>query len=107
VRDIGNVRDGFPPQTNIVRVDGQRASLMSIQKTGNASTLDIISNVRAQLPMIKAQLPPVRETRRISDQSVFVRSAISGVVRESIISACLTAVMILIFLGNWRSTIII
>ena len=107
VHDVANVRDGFPPQTNIVRVDGQRAALMSIQKTGNASTLDIISNVRAQLPMIKAQLPPVLEIRPISDQSVFVRSAISGVVREAIIAACLTAVMILIFLGNWRSTIII
>ena len=107
IRDIGNVRDGFPPQTNIVRVDGQRASLMSIQKTGNASTLDIISDVRAQLPMIKAQLPPALQIRPISDQSVFVRSAISGVVREAVIAACLTAAMILIFLGNWRSTVII
>jgi CzcA family heavy metal efflux pump len=107
VRDIGNVRDGFPPQTNIVRVDGQRASLMSIQKTGNASTLDIISAVRAQLPQIKAQLPPALQIRPIADQSIFVRSAISGVVREAVIAACLTAIMILIFLGNWRSTIII
>ena len=107
VRDIGNVRDGFPPQTNIVRVDGQRASLMSIQKTGNASTLDIISAVRAQLPQIKAQLPPALQIQPIADQSIFVRSAISGVVREAVIAACLTAIMILIFLGNWRSTIII
>jgi CzcA family heavy metal efflux pump len=107
VRDIGNVRDGFPPQTNIVRVDGQRASLMSIQKTGNASTLDIISNVRAQLPQIKAQLPPALQIDPISDQSIFVRSAIKGVVREAVIAACLTAAMILIFLGNWRSTVII
>jgi CzcA family heavy metal efflux pump len=107
VRDVGNVRDGFPPQTNIVRVDGQRASLMSIQKTGNASTLDIISAVRAQLPLIKAQLPPVLQIQPLADQSVFVRSAISGVVREAVIAACLTAAMILIFLGNWRSTIII
>jgi CzcA family heavy metal efflux pump len=107
VRDIGNVRDGFPPQTNIVRVDGQRASLMSIQKTGNASTLDIISAVRAQLPQIKAQLPPALQIRPIADQSIFVRSAISGVIREAVIAACLTAIMILIFLGNWRSTIII
>ena len=108
VRDIGNVRDGFPPQTNIVRVDGQRAALMTIQKTGNASTLDIISAVRAQLPQIKR-----RNCRRhfrfnpIADQSIFVRSAISGVVREAVIAACLTATMILIFLGNWRSTLII
>jgi multidrug efflux pump subunit AcrB len=107
VRDVGNVRDGFPPQTNIVRVDGQRASLITIQKTGNASTLDIIGNVRAQLPLIAAQLPPALRIKAISDQSIFVRSAISGVVREALIAACLTAAMILIFLGSWRSTIII
>jgi CzcA family heavy metal efflux pump len=107
VRDIGNVRDGFPPQTNIVRVDGQRASLLTIQKTGNSSTLDIIANVRAQLPMIAAQLPTALQIKPISDQSLFVRSAISGVVREAIIAACLTAAMILIFLGSWRSTVII
>jgi len=107
VHDIGNVRDGFPPQTNIVRVDGQRSSLLSIQKTGNASTLDIIANVRAQLPSILSQLPPALHITPIADQSVFVRSAINGVVREAIIAACLTAVMILIFLGSWRSTLII
>ncbi|MBB5343856.1 efflux RND transporter permease subunit [Tunturibacter empetritectus] len=107
LRDIGNVRDGFPPQTNIVRVDGQRASLMTIQKTGNASTLNIISDVRAQLPLIAAQLPPALKMQPIADQSVFVRGAISGVVREALIAACLTAAMILIFLGSWRSTIII
>jgi CzcA family heavy metal efflux pump len=107
VRDIGNVRDGFPPQTNIVRVDGQRASLLTIQKTGKSSTLDIIANVRAELPMIAAQLPPALQIKPISDQSIFVRGAISGVVREALIAACLTAAMILIFLGSWRSTIII
>jgi CzcA family heavy metal efflux pump len=107
IRDVGNVRDGFPPQTNIVRVDGQRASLMTIQKTGNASTLQIISNVRAQLPLIAAQLPPALKIQPIADQSVFVRGAISGVVREALIAACLTAAMILLFLGSWRSTIII
>jgi multidrug efflux pump subunit AcrB len=107
IRDIGNVRDGFPPQTNIVRVDGQRSSLLSIQKTGNSSTLDIIANVRAQLPSILAQLPPAMRITPIADQSIFVRAAISGVVREAIIAACLTAAMILIFLGSWRSTIII
>jgi multidrug efflux pump subunit AcrB len=107
IRDIGNVRDGFPPQTNIVRVDGQRAALMSIQKTGNSSTLNIISDVRAQLPLIAAQLPPALKIQPIADQSVFVRGAISGVVREALIAACLTAAMILIFLGSWRSTIII
>jgi multidrug efflux pump subunit AcrB len=107
MRDVGNVRDGFPPQTNIVRVDGQRAALTTVLKTGNASTLDIISNVRAQLPGIAAQLPSTLKIDPISDQSVFVRAAISGVVREALIAACLTAAMILIFLGSWRSTIII
>ena len=107
IRDIGNVRDGFPPQTNIVRVDGQRSSLLSVQKTGNSSTLDIIANVRAQLPSILAQLPPALRITPIADQSIFVRAAISGVVREAIIAACLTAAMILIFLGSWRSTLII
>ncbi len=107
IHDVGNARDGFPPQTNIVRVDGQRAALMSIQKTGGASTLDIISAVRARLPLIESQLPPALQVKPISDQSVFVRSAISGVVREAVIAACLTAMMILIFLGSWRSTLII
>ena len=107
IHDIGNVRDGFPPQTNIVRVDGQRASLLSVQKTGKSSTLDIIANVRKQLPLILAQLPPALHINPIADQSVFVRAAISGVVREAIIAACLTAAMILIFLGSWRSTLII
>ena len=107
IHDIGNVRDGFPPQTNIVRVDGQRSSLLSIQKTGKSSTLDIIANVRAQLPSILNQLPPALKISPIADQSVFVRAAISGVVREAIIAACLTAAMILIFLGSWRSTLII
>jgi CzcA family heavy metal efflux pump len=107
IHDIGNVRDGFPPQTNIVRVDGQRASLMTIQKTGNASTLDIIKNVRNMLPVISSQLPSALHITPIADQSVFVRGAISGVVREALIAACLTAAMILIFLGSWRSTLII
>jgi len=107
VHDVGNVRDGFPPQTNIVRVDGQRASLLTIQKTGSASTLNIISNVKADLPHILDQLPPELRIKPISDQSIFVKAAIQGVVREAIIAACLTATMILIFLGNWRSTVII
>ncbi|HEY8998111.1 MAG TPA: efflux RND transporter permease subunit, partial [Edaphobacter sp.] len=94
-------------QTNIVRVDGQRATLMSIQKIGKSSTLDIISNVRNALPAILAQLPPQLKVKPIADQSIFVRGAIDGVVREALIAAALTAVMILIFLGSWRSTIII
>jgi len=107
VHDIGNVRDGFPPQTNIVRVDGQRASLLTINKTGNFSTLDIIAKVREQLPQISAQLPQSLRIAPIADQSVFVKGAVTGVVREALIAACLTAAMILVFLGSWRSTLII
>jgi multidrug efflux pump subunit AcrB len=107
IRDVGNVRDGYPPQTNIVRVDGQRAALLTIQKTGSASTLDIISNVKAKMPIIRAQAPPALQIQPTSDQSIFVTAAIGGVVREAVIAACLTAVMILVFLGSWRSTLII
>ena len=107
VRDVAYVRDGFPPQTNIVRVDGKRSALMSIQKNGNASTLDIISGIKALLPQILAGLPPALEVKPLSDQSVFVKVSIDGVVREGIIAACLTGFMILVFLGSWRSTLII
>ena len=107
VRDVAHVRDGNPPQTNIVRVDGKRAILMSILKVGSASTLDIIAGIRSKLESIKGQLPPQLQINALSDQSIFVRSAISGVVREAIVAACLTATMILIFLGSWRSTVII
>jgi multidrug efflux pump subunit AcrB len=107
VRDVAHVRDGSPPQTNIVRVDGSRAILMSIMKIGSASTLDIISGVRAKLESIKGQLPPQLQINTLSDQSIFVRGAINGVVSEAVIAACLTAIMILVFLGSWRSTVII
>ena len=107
IRDVAHVRDGFPPQTNIVRVDGQRAALMTAMKTGNSSTLDIISQIKAELPVIKKGLPPHLETHYLNDQSIFVRAAIKGVVREALIAALLTAAMILLFLGSWRSTIII
>ncbi len=107
IRDVAHVRDGNPPQTNIVRVNGQRAALLSIQKTGNASTLDIISRVKQALPLIAAGLPRSLEMRPLADQSLFVRAAIRGVVNEAIIAACLTGAMILIFLGSWRSTLII
>jgi multidrug efflux pump subunit AcrB len=107
IRDVAHVRDGFPPQTNIVRVDGQRASLLSVIKTGDASTLDIVKGIRDELDVIRPQLPPALKITPLADQSVFVRSAIDGVVREAIVAACLTAVMILIFLGSWRSTVII
>lgn len=107
IHDVAHVRDGFPPQTNIVRVDGRRAVLMNVLKTGSASTLDIIKDVRDKLNYIRGELPPNLRINAVSDQSIFVRASISGVVREAIIAACLTAVMILIFLGSWRSTLII
>jgi multidrug efflux pump subunit AcrB len=107
IHDVAHVRDGSPPQTNIVRVDGRRAILMNIMKTGSASTLDIIDGVRSKIDGIRGQLPPELKISALSDQSIFVRGAISGVVREAIIAACLTGVMILVFLGSWRSTLII
>ena len=107
VHDVAHVRDGSPPQTNIVRVDGRRAALMSIMKTGSSSTLDIINGVRQKVDYVKNQLPPQLKIVALTDQSIFVRGAIDGVVREAIIAACLTAIMILVFLGSWRSTIII
>ncbi|MGA7654052.1 MAG: efflux RND transporter permease subunit [Terracidiphilus sp.] len=107
IHDVAHVRDGNPPQTNIVRVDGRRAVLVNIMKTGNASTLDIIREVRAKLAYVKGELPPTLTIKPVSDQSFFVRGAVDGVVREAIIAACLTALMILVFLGSWRSTLII
>ncbi|MFZ0881923.1 MAG: efflux RND transporter permease subunit [Candidatus Acidiferrales bacterium] len=107
IHDVANVRDGFPPQTNIVRVNGQRSSLMVVLKAGDASTLDIISGVKALLPTIAAGLPPALRITPLSDQSIFVKASIVGVVREAIIAACLTGFMILVFLGSWRSTLII
>ena len=108
IRDVAHVRDGFPPQTNIVRVDGQRASLLSVIKTGDASTLDIVRGHprKAAGRSSRSFLRQLKITP-LADQSVFVRAAIDGVVREAIIAACLTAVMILLFLGSWRSTVII
>ncbi|HUA63714.1 MAG TPA: efflux RND transporter permease subunit [Verrucomicrobiae bacterium] len=107
LHDLGSVRNGFAPQSNIVRQDGRRGALLIVYKSGNASTLDIVSGVRKLLPVIKAALPKDLKITPLADQSIFVRAAISGVVREAIIAACLTAVMILLFLGSWRSTLII
>jgi multidrug efflux pump subunit AcrB len=107
IHDVAHVRDGFPPQTNIVRVNGQRAALMTAMKTGNSSTLDIISRIKEELPVIQKGLPPQLQIHYLNDQSIFVRAAIMGVVREALIAALLTAAMILLFLGSWRSTIII
>ncbi len=107
MKDVAWVRDGFPPQTNIVRVNGQRSVLLTIQKAGDASTLNVISGIKSLLPMIATTVPPQLKIEPLADQSIFVKGAISGVVREALIAACLTAVMILVFLGNWRSTLII
>jgi multidrug efflux pump subunit AcrB len=105
--EVAHVRDGFSPQTNIVRQDGQRGVLVSIIKNGGASTLDIVSSLLAQLPIVEQILPKDLKVTPLFDQSSFVRAAISGVVREALIAACLTAALILLFLGNWRSTCII
>jgi multidrug efflux pump subunit AcrB len=107
IKDVAWVRDGFPPQTNIVKVNGQRSVLLTIQKAGDASTLNVISGIKALLPQIRATVPTQLQISPLADQSIFVRGAISGVVRETLIAACLTAFMILTFLGSWRSTIII
>jgi multidrug efflux pump subunit AcrB len=107
VHDVAHVRDGFGPQTNIVRRDGQRGALVTVLKTGTASTLDIVQQVKDMIPRIAATLPPELKIDIVQDQSLFVRAAVNGVVREAIIAAGLTAVMILLFLGSWRSTLII
>src|ERR1700719_1461133 len=107
MKDVAWVRDGFPPQTNIVRVNGQRSVLLTIQKAGDASTLSVISGIKSILPQIATTVPQQLRMEPLADQSIFVLGAIKGVVREALIAACLTAVMILIFLGSWRSTLII
>jgi CzcA family heavy metal efflux pump len=107
LRDVAFVHDGHPPQTNIVRVDGRRAVLMSIQKTGSASTLTIVNTIKDRLPRVRELVPEGASIAATGDQSVFVRAAIRGVVTEALIAAALTALMVLLFLGSWRSTLII
>src|SRR5947208_3837399 len=107
LRDVAHVRDGFAPQTNVVRRDGSRGTLVTILKTGAASTLDVVGGIRAMLPRVIPTLPPELKVQPLADQSIFVRAAVSGVIREAVIAACLTAAMILLFLGSWRSTLII
>src|SRR6202158_1545144 len=107
VSDVAYVRDGFPPQTNIVRVDGQRSTLVTIQKGGSYSTLYIIAGIKQVLPHVEQTLPPALKVSLLGDKSIFVRGAITGVVKEAAIAACLTGLMILIFLGSWRSTVIV
>jgi CzcA family heavy metal efflux pump len=105
--EVARVRDGFTPQTNIVRQNGTRGVLISVLKNGGSSTLDIVSNIRALLPQVAQTLPKDLKIEPLFDQSLFVKAAISGVIREAVIAALLTAAMILLFLGNWRSTCII
>ena len=107
IRDVANVRDGSPPQQSIVHVNGQRAVLTSALKTGDGSTLAVVQGVKDAIPGILATMPPSFKINLINDQSVFVKAAISGVIREGVIAASLTALMILLFLGSWRSTLII
>ena len=107
LRDVAFVRDGFQPQTNVVRQDGQRGVLISILKNGGASTLDIVNNLREMLPLAEQQMPADIKVTPLFDQSIFVKAAIKGVVAEALIAALLTAAMVLLFLGNWRSTLII
>ncbi len=107
LRDVSHVSDGFIPQTNIVRQDGRRGVLETVIKDGDASTLSVVQGIRALLPRVQQTLPPQLKIQPLADQSVFVRAAVSGVVREAGIAALLTALMILLFLGSWRSTVII
>ena len=107
IKDVAQVRDGYAVQTSIVRTNGTRGTLMAVLRNGRASTLSIVNAVKARLPGILAGLPPELHVRQLFDQSLFVRASINGVVREAAIAAFLTAMMILLFLGSWRSTIIV
>ena len=107
MHDVAYVHDSSPPQTNVVKVDGKNAVLITVIKTGSASTLDIIAGIRARLPDIQKTLPPGLHLTAVGDQSVFVKQSVSAVIREGVIAAALTGLMILLFLGSWRSTLII
>ncbi|WP_175833792.1 efflux RND transporter permease subunit [Burkholderia cenocepacia] len=107
LREVAAVRDGFAPQTNVVRQNGQRGVLISILKSGDASTLKVVSDLKALLPKVIPTLPEGLTITPLFDQSVFVNAAVQGVIHEALIAAVLTAMMILLFLGNWRSTLII
>ena len=107
LNDVAQVHDGYTPQQNAVREDGVRGALLTIMKTGSASTLDVVANIKKVLPRVMNTVTPDLHVKEFADQSLFVRSAISGVLREGVIAAALTALMILLFLGSWRSTLII
>src|ERR1700723_2139429 len=107
LRDVATVSDGFAPQTNVVRQDGHRGALVTVLKAGNASTIDVVKGIRDLLPRVAQTLPPELKILPLADQSIFVRGSVNGVIREAVIPACLTGLMILLFLGSWRSTLII
>src|SRR6202171_1973273 len=107
IKDVAQVRDGFSVQTNIVRMNGARGVLMTVTRTGKASTLAIVDSVKKALPRILATVPKELSVTALADQSIFVRSSIQGVLREALIAAALTGIMILLFLGSWRSTLIV
>ncbi len=107
IRDVGHVRDGYAIQTNIVRHNGNRAALLTVLKNGGSSTLDIVGKIKEILPRIRSTLPAALNLKLLFDQSIFVRAAINGVLKEAVIAAFLTGLMILLFLGSWRSTIIV
>jgi len=107
LRDVATVSDGFAPQTNVVRQDGSRGVLVTVLKAGDASTIDVVKGIRQLLPRVEQTLPPNLKIQPLSDQSIFVRGSINGVIREAVIAAALTGLMILLFLGSWRSTLII
>ena len=107
IRDVAQVHDGFAVQNNIVRRDGRRSSLLTILKSGSTSTLDVVARVKERLPKIQATLPKELDLEILFDQSIFVKASIHGVLTEGLIAACLTAAMILLFLGSWRSTLIV
>ena len=107
MHDVAHVHQGSPPQTNIVRVNGARAVLMTILKTGSSSTLDIIDGIKSLLPRVQESLPSSLNLKAVGDQSVFVKAAVFGVIREAVLAAVLVGIMILLFLGSWRSTVII
>ncbi len=107
MRDVAHVRDGFAVQQNIVAQNRTRAALLTVLKSAEASTLDIIKRIKEALPGVKSTLPKELEISELFDQSIFVRASINGVLREGVIAACLTALMILLFLGSWRSTLVV
>ena len=107
IRDVAHVRDGSPPQTNVVRVDGRRSVLMTVLKSGATSTIAIVDGVKSKLPKLEETLPASFKVLPLSDQSLFVKAAVQGVVKEGVIAAVLTSLMILLFLGSWRSSVII